>query len=79
MLGVQCVEKRVKRRCVKTESIEIDHSEYVKPSENITTASEKFFNLGLALGIQNEPRCVAWKNDPQETAQFVIVNAKDKY
>ena len=79
VLGVQCVEKRVKRRCVKTEKIERDHSESVKQPENVTTASEKFFNLGLALGIQNEPRCVAWKNDPQESAQFVVVNTKEDY
>jgi len=79
VLGVQCVEKRVKRRCVKTTQLEKDSSEYGKKERNMAEASEKIFNIGLAANIQNTSKCLAWKNYPLETAQFVIADAKEKF
>jgi len=79
VLGVQCVEKRVKRRCVKTTQLEKYSSEYGKKDKNIAEASEKIFNIGLASDIKNTSKCLAWKNYPLETAQFVIADAKEKF
>ena len=79
VLGVQCVEKRVKRRCVKTSQLEKNTSEYGKQERKMAEASEKIFNIGLAADIQNTSTCLVWKNYPIETAQFVIADAKEKF
>ena len=79
VIGVQCVEKRVKRRCVKTAHKEGESSESVRQGRTISGASERLFNIGLSAGILNKSECLLWRDDPPETAQFVIVNAKEKY
>ena len=79
VIGVQCVEKRVKRRCVKTSHKEGDSSESVRQGRTISGTSERQFNIGLSLGVRNKSECLVWRNDPPETAQFVIVNVKEKY
>ena len=80
VIGVQCVEKRVKRRCVKTSHKEGDHSESVRQGRTISGASERLFNIGWwSAGKHNKSECLVWRNDPPETAQFVIVNVKEKY
>ena len=74
VIGVQCVEKRVKRRCVNRTHIERDHT--LGQSRNTKESQDKTFDIGLALGIQNVTKCLVWQNEPQDTAKFVIVNAK---
>ena len=79
VIGVQCVEKRVKRRCVKRTHVERNHSNPPGQPGHTAEVQEKTFDLGLALGIKNVSRCLVWENEPQDTAKFYIVNVKEKY
>ena len=77
VLGVKCVEQRVRKRCVKFESY---NSEFDKrEGRTVDVASEKLFNIGLTAGIHNTSKCLAWVKEPPETARFVSVNVKQKY
>lgn len=76
VIGVKCVEKRVRRRCVQYENSDI---ELKREGKTLTEASEKVFNIGVSAGIQNKSQCLVWRNDPPETARFVTVNVKEKY
>jgi len=77
VLGVKCVEQRVRKRCVKFESY---NSEFDKrEGRTVDVASEKLFNIGLNAGIHNSSKCLAWVKEPPETARFVSVNVKQKY
>jgi len=66
VIGVQCIEKRVRRECIKREEI---------PTE----ASEKIFNIGVAVAKPPPSRCLAWRTEPPERAKFVVVNTKENY
>jgi len=66
VIGVQCIEKRVRRECIKREEI---------PTE----ASEKIFNIGVAVAKPPPSRCLAWRTEPPERAKFVVVNTKEDY
>jgi len=77
-IGVQCVEKRVRRKCVKRTTVE--GKLYEKESEAAEDILEKTFDLGLVFGVENKSSlCLRWEDEPHDLAKFYIVNTKENY